>query len=94
MTYQLSRQARETVMLAARTMFPHEKLPDEAYAKVIDKLEVEAAGSDTAASTIEHRIAQLDDPEPFAALEADARQDPGGLVTESSTAAALVAGSP
>ena len=38
MTYQLSEQARATAMLAARTMFPHEKLPDEAYAKVIDAL--------------------------------------------------------
>ena len=28
MTYQLSEQARETALRAARTMFPHEKLPD------------------------------------------------------------------
>jgi len=73
MTYQLSEQARGTAMLAARTMFPHDTLPDEAYAKVVDALEAEAAGSDTAASAVEQGIAQLDDPEPFAGLDADAR---------------------
>jgi hypothetical protein len=73
MTYQLSEQARETALRAARTMFPHGKLPDEAYARVIDQLEVEAAANDAVASSIEQGIAQLDDPEPFAGLDADAR---------------------
>jgi hypothetical protein len=73
MAYQLSEQARETAMLAARTMFPHEKLPDEAYAKVIDQLEAEATGNETVGSSIEQGIGQLDDPEPFAKLDADAR---------------------
>ncbi len=73
MTYQLSEQARETALRAARTMFPHEKLPDEAYARVIDQLEVEAAANDAVASSIEQGIAQLDDPEPFTGLDADAR---------------------
>ena len=72
MTYQLPQQARETALRAARTMFPHEKLPDEAYAKVIDQLEVEATGNDAVASSIEQGIAQLDDPEPFVGLDAAA----------------------
>lgn len=72
MTYHLPQQARETALRAARTMFPHEKLPDEAYAKVINQLEVEATGNDAVASSIEQGIAQLDDPEPFVGLDAAA----------------------
>lgn len=72
MTYKLPPQARETALRAARTMFPHAKLPDEAYARVVDQLEVEATGNDAVASDIEQGIAQLDDPQPFVDLDADA----------------------
>jgi hypothetical protein len=68
--YQLSDQARATALRAARTMFPHETLPDEAYEKVVDQLEVEATGSDAVATSIEQGIAQLNDPEPFVGLGA------------------------
>jgi hypothetical protein len=71
-TYKLPEEARETALRAARTMFTHEKLPDEAYAEVIDQLEVEATDNDAVASSIEQGIAQLDDPEPFVGLDADA----------------------
>ena len=73
MSHQLSDQSRATALAAARTMFPHDKLPDEAYAKVVDELEGGAAGDASVAAGIEQGIAQLDDPEPFLELDEDGR---------------------
>ena len=73
MPYQLSERARETALRAVRTMFPHDGLPDEAYAKVVRQLEAEGRGDQAVASTIDDGVAALDDPQPFAGLDADAQ---------------------
>jgi hypothetical protein len=39
MPHQLSDPAQATALRALRVMFPHDGLPDEAYAKVVDALE-------------------------------------------------------
>jgi len=39
---QLSEHVLETTLRVARAMFPHEGLPDLAYAKVVDALEPQA----------------------------------------------------
>ncbi len=73
MHYQLSDRARETALRCARTMFPHDDLPDEAYEKVVRQLEVEGRGDETVAATIDEGTAALDDPRPFAELDPDAQ---------------------
>ena len=73
MSHQLSDHSRETALAAARVMFPHPDLPDEAYAKVVDELDGAAAGAAAVATDIEQGIAQLDDPQPFLELDDDAR---------------------
>jgi hypothetical protein len=50
----------------ARVMFPHDKLRDIAYAKVVKALEAEA-------ETVEQGVTALDDPTPFLELDADAQ---------------------
>ena len=67
MSHQLSDLARATAIAAARTMFPHDGLPDEAYAKVVGVLE--GAGDASVAAGIE----QLDDPKPFLEQDEDGR---------------------
>ncbi len=54
-------------------MYLHDALPDEAYEKVVRKLEVDARGSDVLRGTIEQGVAELDDPTPFKDLDADAQ---------------------
>ena len=73
MQYQLSDHARQTALSAARAMFPHDALPDEAYEKVVRQLEVGAANDDGVATMIEQGVAQLEDPRPFAELDAAAQ---------------------
>ena len=73
MTHQLSDHSRTTALAAARTMFPHDMLPDEAYAKVVDGIEGAAARDASVAAGIEQGIAQLDDPKPFSQLDEDGR---------------------
>jgi hypothetical protein len=70
---QLSDSARETALHAARTMFPHDGFPDEAYEKVIRQIEVEAANNEDVAKQIEEGIAALDGSGSFASLDEDAR---------------------
>jgi hypothetical protein len=67
----LSDHAWGTALRAARTMFPHDDLPDEAYAKVVRKLDTVAAGDDGVLATIDAGVAQLDDPRPFTELGPD-----------------------
>jgi hypothetical protein len=57
--YELSAEARETTLRAARAMFPHDRLPDEAYAKVVTKLEADARGDETIAAALDEGAAQL-----------------------------------
>lgn len=73
MHHQLSDSARETALRAARTMFPHDGFPDEAYEKVVRQIEVEAGNDETVAKHIEEGIAALDGSGSFAALDADAQ---------------------
>lgn len=60
----LSDRAFDGVLGVARTMFPHDTLPDEAYEKVVRKL---AAAAD--AATIDAGLAELDAGKPFLELE-------------------------
>ena len=66
MSEQLSEHALETTLRVARVMFPHDMLPDIAYAKVVKALEGEA-------ETVAAGVAALDDPTPFVELDADAQ---------------------
>lgn len=66
MAGQLSEHAVDTTMRVARVMFPHDMLPDEAYAKVVKALDGEA-------ETVEHGVAALDSPTPFVELDADSQ---------------------
>jgi hypothetical protein len=75
MPHQLSDHSRSTVLAAARTMFPHDDLPDEAYGGVVSEVDGAAAGDSAVATDIEQGIAQLDDPKPFVELDEDARTD-------------------
>jgi len=63
MAAQASQHALDTTLRVARVMFPHDMLPDIAYAKVVKAREAEP-------ETIESGGAQLDDATPF--LERDA----------------------
>jgi hypothetical protein len=70
----MSDHARATALAAARVMFPHDNLPDEAYAKVVDQLEADAQGDESIAPSIDQGVAQLDDGgTPFVELDADAQ---------------------
>ena len=66
MAVQLSAHAHETTMRVARVMFPHDMLPDSAYAKVVAAVAAEA-------ETVEQGVAELDDPTPFVELDAEAQ---------------------
>jgi len=66
MAAQASQHALDTTLRVARVMFPHDMLPDIAYAKVVKALEAEP-------ETIESGVAQLDDPTPFLELDAHAQ---------------------
>jgi len=67
MAEQLSEHALETTLRVARVMFPHDMLPDVAYAKVVKALEPEA-------ETIEQGVAALDEGTPFLKLDAAAQE--------------------
>jgi hypothetical protein len=66
MADQLSEHAADTTMRVARVMFPHDMLPDEAYAKVVNALAGEAG-------TVEQGVAALDASTPFVELDPDAQ---------------------
>ena len=67
----LRRQMMATITAAARTMYPHDALPDEVYARVADKLVEAADGSPETARVIEEGVAVLNDGRVFAELSAD-----------------------
>ena len=60
-----------TITAAARSMYPHDALPDEVYARVADKLVEAAEASAETARVIEKGVAVLDDGRVFAELSAD-----------------------
>ena len=60
-----------TITAAARTLYPHDALPDDVYARVAAKL-AEAAREDSgAARTIEAGVSALNSGRPFEELSAD-----------------------
>jgi hypothetical protein len=60
-----------TITAAARTVYPHDALPDDVYARVADKL-AEAAREDSGtARTIEDGVFALNGGRPFAELSPD-----------------------
>ena len=73
MAYRLPDEGRATALRAARVMFPHDGLPDEAYDKVIAKLEADASGDSGIAATLEQGVAGLDAQQRFVELDADAQ---------------------
>ena len=75
MSHQLSDHSRATVLAAARTMFPHDDLPDEAYAGVLDEIDGAAAGDSAVATDIEQGIARLDDSQQFIELDEESRTE-------------------
>jgi hypothetical protein len=69
----LEQNVAEAVAALARTLYPHDALPDSVYARVSDKLD-EAAVEDAAqAKTVNDGVANLDGRggEPFAARSAE-----------------------
>jgi len=67
----LGNWAMATITAAARTMYPHDALPDAVYARVGEKL-AEAAREDSgAARMIEDGVSALNSGGPFAGLSAD-----------------------
>ena len=71
MSQPLSDHLRASALRVARAMYPHDALPDEAYEKVVRAIEGEARGNDELLATVRQGIADLDDPTPFAELDAD-----------------------
>jgi hypothetical protein len=60
-----------TITAAARTMYPHDALPDDVYARVGEKL-AEAVREDAGTTrTIEDGVSALNDGRPFAERSAD-----------------------
>jgi hypothetical protein len=60
-----------TITAAARTMYPHDALPDDVYARVGEKLAEAAREDSEAARTIEDGVSALNAGPPFAGLPAD-----------------------
>jgi hypothetical protein len=73
MPYRLPDEGRATALRAARVMFPHDKLPDAAYDKVVSKLEADAAADSGIAATLEQGVAELDANGRFVELDDDAQ---------------------
>ena len=71
MQHTLSDHARQTALRAARVMFPHDALPDEAYEKVIRQ--IEAGGNGGVLASFEEGLAGLDESRPFLELDEDAQ---------------------
>ena len=66
----LRRQTMATITAAARTMYPHDALPDEVYARVGDKL-AEAAEDSRDRAAIEEGVSVLDGDRPVRRAVAD-----------------------
>ncbi|MCW2909167.1 MAG: hypothetical protein JWL68_3956 [Actinomycetia bacterium] len=62
-----------TIAAAARTMYPHDALPDDVYARVGERLTETAREDSGAARTIGDGVSALNGGRPFAGLPADER---------------------
>jgi hypothetical protein len=71
----LTEQARATCLQAIRTICPHDRLPDEAYEKVVRAVEAEAGADEATAARLRDGLADLDGDGSFAGLDAGARLD-------------------
>ena len=60
-----------TITAAARTIYPHEALPDDVYARVGEKLAETAREDPGTARTIEDGVSALNGGRPFADLSAE-----------------------
>jgi hypothetical protein len=60
-----------TITAAARTVYPHDALPDDVYARVADKLAEAARGDSGTARMIEDGVSAVNGGRPFAELSAD-----------------------
>jgi len=60
-----------TITAAARTMYPHDALPDDVYARVAERLAGAAREDSGAARTIEDGVSALNGGGPFAELPGD-----------------------
>ncbi len=69
MSYELPDAARSTLLRAVRVMFPHDGLPDEAYEKVVRKLEADARGDADIAATLDDGVARLNTSGDYAGLD-------------------------
>ncbi len=67
----LSSQAMAAITAAARTMYPHDALPDDVYARVSDKIAEAARADPGTARTVRDGVAALGGGQPFAELSAD-----------------------
>lgn len=72
-TAELSSRAMATIIAVARTLYPHDALPDEVYARVGEKLAEAACEDSSAARAIEEGVDGLNGGSPFAELSAEAR---------------------
>ena len=72
-TAALSSRAMATITAAARTMYPHDALPDEVYARVGDKLGEAVRDDAGTAQTIEEGVAALNGGRTFAERSAEER---------------------
>jgi hypothetical protein len=72
-TATLSSRTMATITAVARTLYPHDALPDDVYARVGEKLAEAAREDPEAAREIEEGVDGLNGGRPFAELSADAR---------------------
>lgn len=70
-TATLSGMAMAAIIAAARTMYPHDALPDDVYARVGDKLAEVAREDSGAARMIQEGVSALNGGRLFAELSAD-----------------------
>jgi hypothetical protein len=61
MPYELSDAAREITLNVARTAFPHEALPDECYAAVVDAVQADAGNDEAVRVNVEAGLAEFQD---------------------------------
>jgi hypothetical protein len=70
-TATLSSRTMATITVAARTMYPHDALPDDVYGRVSEKLAEAAREDPAAARVLEEGVSALNGGQPFAELSAD-----------------------
>ena len=67
----LEQDVAETVAALARTLYPHDALPDDVYTRVGEKLTEAACEDSGVTQTIEDGVSALNGSQPFAELSAD-----------------------